>query len=212
MSFGPGLQWAGAARRKVAFFGSLTVKTIWKLVLTQGLLAGSLASIFSAAMMAMAGRRESAGASAPLKAASRWLEGQEAFGRRRGADPSPTALGFLIHHGAATLWAAAHAALASQTPALRSVPGVLLGAAATGGAAYAADVLLTPPRFTLVGERPLSGDARMAVYAALAFGLAVGALALRGDYAGHEHPDRGKNLPAPPAAPRIVRHVRAGRI
>lgn len=210
MSFGPGLQWAGATKRKVAFFGSLTVKTNWKLVLTQGLLAGSLASIFSAAVMAMAGQRASA--SAPPKAASRWLEGEKAFGQRQGADPFSTALRFLIHHGAATLWAAAHAALASRTPALRSVPGVLLGAAATGGAAYAADALLTPQRFTLGGEHALSGDARVAVHAALALGLATGALALRGDQTDREHLDRGENLPKPPAAPRIVRHVRAGRI
>lgn len=131
------------------------MKTNWKLVLTQGLLAGSLASIFSAAMMAIAGRRESGSERAPAKAASRWLESEESLGWRQGAGPTHTALGYLTHHGAATFWAGTYAVLASRMPALRSIPGVLIGAAATGGAAYAANVLLTPNRFSPGYGHPL---------------------------------------------------------
>ena len=190
------------------------MKKKWKLVLTQGLLAGSLASILSTAVMALAGRRDSGSALAPLNAVSHWFWGDEAF-ERQGADLPHTAVGYLTHHSAATFWATAYAALASQTPALRTMPGLLLCAAATSGVAYVADFKLTPHRFTPGYEHRLSTEALVAVYAALAVGLAAGALALRDRYDAEENPDQSKNLQAPafePPAPRIVRHVKAGRI
>ena len=189
-----------------------------KLVLTQGLLAGSLASIFSTAVLLLAGRRESGSASAPINAVSHWAWGDEAF-ERQGADLPHTAVGYLTHHVAATFWATSYAALASQTPALRSVSGVLLGAVATSGVAYVVDFKLTPHRFTPGYEHRLSTEALVAVYAALALGLAAGALAIRNqyqdEYEGEWNLERAKSLKAlasEPTAPRIVRRVRAGRI
>ena len=194
------------------------MKKNWKPVVTQGLLAGSLASIFSTAVLALAGRRESGSAAAPINAVSRWAWGDDAF-EQQGADLPHTAVGYLTHHVAATFWATSYAALASQTPALRSVSGLLLGAVATSGAAYVADFKLTPYRFTPGYEHRLSGGALVSVYAALALGLAAGAFALRDqyedEYEANWDSDKSKNLKAPayePAEPRIVRRVRAGQI
>ena len=94
------------------------------------------------------------------------------------------------------------------------MPGLLLGAAATSAVAYVADFKLTPHRFTPGHAHRLSTEGLVAVYAALAVGLAAGALLLRGDYPDEGNPDQSKKRQAPdvaPAAPRIVRHVRAGR-
>ena len=190
------------------------MKKKWKLVLTQGLLAGSLANAFSTAVMVFAGRRESRSGAAPVNAVSHWAWGDEAF-ELQSTDLHHTVLGYLTHHGAATFWATAYAALASQSPAMRTVPGALLGAAATSAVASMVDFKLTPYRFTPVHEQRLSTEALAAVYVALAIGLAAGALALRSDYEDQETPaaDRLKNLKTPayePPEPRIVRHIRAG--
>ena len=180
----------------------------WKLVFTQGLLAGSLASVFSTAVLALTGRREAGSAAAPINAVSHWYWGDAAFDRQD-ADLDHTAVGYLTHHSAAIFWATAYAALASKKPALRTTPGVLLGAAATSATAYLTDFKLTPHRFTPGYEHRLSTEALMAVHVALAIGLAVGALALRDQYPDEEKPDEYE--PEEPA-PRIVRHVRAGRV
>lgn len=192
------------------------MKKNWKLVLTQGLLAGTLASAFSTAVMVLAGRRESRSGAAPVNAVSHWAWGDDAL-KRQGTDLRHTGLGYLTHHSATTFWATAYAALAIQSPAMRTVPGALLGAAATSAVACVVDFKLTPYCFTPGYEHRLSTEAVAAVYAALAVGLAAGALALRNKYEDKETPasDRLKNLKAPvyeAPAPRIVRHVRAGRI
>ena len=179
----------------------------WKLVLSQGLLAGSLASLISTAVLALAGRRESGSAAAPLNAVSPWYWGDQAL-RLDKADLAHTAAGYLTHHVAATFWAALYAALASDRPALRTTPGVVLGAAATSATACLVDFKLTPHRFTPGYEHRLSNGALLAVHAALAIGLAAGALALRDQYRDDEQ--RDDEEPEDPA-PRIVRHVRAGR-
>ena len=183
------------------------MKKRWKLVLSQGLLAGSLASLLSTAVLAFAGRRESGSAAAPLNAVSHWYWGDEALHRDR-ADLAHTAAGYATHHVAATFWAMLYAALASDKPALRSTSGLLLGAAATSAVACVADFKLTPHRFTPGYEHRLSGNALLAVHVALAVGLAAGALALRDQYPDDERLEDEE--PEEPA-PRIVRHVRAGR-
>ncbi|MEO8013105.1 MAG: hypothetical protein ABI642_03070 [Polaromonas sp.] len=179
----------------------------WKLVISQGLLAGSLASVISTAVLAIAGRRESGSAAAPLNAVSHWYWGDEAL-RQNKADLAHTAAGYLTHHAAATFWATLYAALASDRPSLRTAPGIVLGAVATSATAGLIDFKFTPQRFTPGYEHRLSTGALLAVHAALAIGLAAGALALRDQYRDDEQPEDEE--PEAPA-PRIVRHVRAGR-
>ena len=181
----------------------------WKLVLTQGLLAGSLASIFSTAVLAITGRRETGSAAAPTNAVSHWYWGDEAFDRQE-ADLPHTAVGYLTHHSAATFWATLYAALASRQTASRTTSGLLVGAIATSATAYIVDFKFTPHRFTPGYEHRISTEALLAVHAGLAVGLAAGALAFR-DY----YRDKKENLDydahqEPPQ--RIVRHVRAGGI
>ena len=176
----------------------------WKLVFSQGLLAGSLASLISTAVLALAGRRESGSAAAPLNAVSHWYWGDEALHLDK-ADLAHTAAGFLTHHVAATFWATLYAALASDRPALRTAPGIVLGAAATSATACLVDFRLTPHRFTPGYEHRLSNGALLAVHAALAIGLAAGALSLRDQFQDDEQEEDEE------PAPRIVRRVRAGR-
>jgi len=179
----------------------------WKLVLTQGLVAGSLASLLSTALLALTGRRKSGSALAPINAVSHWYWGDKALHRQE-ADLAHTVVGYATHHGAALFWATVYAALASDKPALRTTQGVLAGAAVTSAAAYFTDFKLTPHRFTPGYEHRLSTDALVAVYAAFAVGLAAGALALRDQY-----PERENTLASPEEdepVPRIVRRVRAG--
>jgi len=181
----------------------------WKLVLTQGLLAGTLASIFSTAVLAITGRRETGSAAAATNAVSHWYWGDTAFDRQE-ADLPHTALGYLTHHGAATFWATLYAALASRQPASRTTPGLLLGAAATSATAYFVDFKLTPHRFTPGYEHRISTEALLAVHLGLAVGLAAGALALRDHYRDHQEKPGDHAYEEP--AQRIVRHVRAGGI
>ena len=178
----------------------------WKLVFSQGLLAGSLASLISTAVLVLAGRRESGSAAAPLNAVSHWYWGDQALYLEK-ADLAHTAAGYLTHHVAATFWATLYAALASDRPALRTTPGAVLGAAATSATACLVDFKLTPHRFTPGYEHRLSREALLAVHAALAIGLAAGALALRDQYRDDERLEDDE--PEEPA-PRIVRHLRAG--
>ena len=179
----------------------------WKLVFSQGLLAGSLASLISTAVLVLAGRRESGSAAAPLNAVSHWYWGDQALYLEK-ADLAHTAAGYLTHHVAATFWATLYAALASDRPALRTTPGAVLGAAATSATACLVDFKLTPHRFTPGYEHRLSREALLAVHAALAIGLAAGALSLRDQYRDDERLEDDE--PEEPAQ-RIVRHVRAGR-
>lgn len=180
----------------------------WKTVLAQGALAGSLASVLSTAVLALAGRREAGSAAAPINAVSHWYWGDEALHCQR-TDLTHTAVGYLTHHGAATFWALAYAALSRNRPALRTTPGVLLGAVATSATACLVDYQFTPERFTPGFEHRLSSEAMAAVYAAFAVGLGAGALALRDHYRAL---DKAHEQLEEDEAPPVIRRVRAGHV
>lgn len=179
----------------------------WKTVLAQGALAGSLASVLSTAVLALAGRREAGSAAAPINAVSHWYWGDEALHRQR-ADLTHTAVGYLTHHSAATFWALAYAMLSRDKPALRTTPGVILGAVATSATACLVDYQFTPERFTPGFEHRLSTEAMAGVYAAFALGLGAGALALRDHYRALDKRDEQPQDEAPP----VIRRVRAGHV
>ncbi|MDQ3060516.1 MAG: hypothetical protein M3R45_13525 [Pseudomonadota bacterium] len=183
--------------------------TQWKTVLAQGALAGSLASLLSTAVLAIAGRRQAGSAAAPINAVSHWYWGDEALRRQR-PDLAHTAAGYLTHHLASTFWATAYAALSRNRPAMRTTQGVLLGAVATSATACFADYQLTPERFTPGFEHRLSSGAMAGVYAAFAVGLAAGALLLRDQYR-EEDPAEADELQADEAPP-VTRRVRAGHV
>jgi hypothetical protein len=141
--------------------------------------AGAFGSLFSAAVLALAGRRETPGPAAPMNATSQWLWGQEEALEADGPDKRHTLSGYLIHHGAATFWAALHvAALGRRRVLSRPVP-ALAAASCTAAVAALVDLKFTPERLTPGFQHRVSPPALTATYAAFALGLALGSLAVR---------------------------------
>lgn len=150
----------------------------WSDALQEALVAGSIASLLSAAALAVAGRRECRSAAAPVNAPSQWLWGARAL-RADQADRKHTAAGYLIHHFAATLWAALHAAVLADRRGMERPGPALAAAAVTSAVAALVDLRLTPERFTPGFQHRLSTAALVATYGCFALGLAAGSLAVR---------------------------------
>lgn len=150
----------------------------WNAAFREALLSGTVASLLSAAALAWAGRREERASAAPLNATSHWLWGDRALRRDR-PTLRHTLAGYLIHHAAATFWAAVHArALGDKPQAAEPVP-ALAAASITAAAACFVDFRLTPHRLTPGFEHRLSRPALAGVYACFAVGLALGSLVMR---------------------------------
>ena len=151
----------------------------WTRTLQEAAVAGALASVLSAAVLAIAGRRETPGAAAPIKAVSQWLWGRHEALAADGVDGRHTASGYFIHHLASTFWALLHAAALRRT----AVPGrplpALGAAAATSAVAALVDLKCTPERLTPGFQHRVSPLALVATYGAFAVGLAAGGLAMR---------------------------------
>jgi hypothetical protein len=151
--------------------------TTWKQALREGVVSGSLASVFSAAYLAWAGHRRGE-AAAPVNAVSHWF-----FGRRALEADEPSLLytltGYLTHHGAAIFWAVLHAkAWGAREVAKQPLPAAA-GAVAAAGIACFVDYQLTPKRFTPGFEHRLARPEMANVYACFALGLMVGSLLMR---------------------------------
>lgn len=146
----------------------------WNEALREGLVAGTLASILSTAVLAYAGRRETGHAAAPINAVSHWLWHPEAL-RANEATMRHTGVGLATHQVASVLWATLYAAT-RESLAPGSPPSVA-GAVATSAVAAVVDFKMTPQRFTPGFEHRLSTSALVAVYAALALGTYLGATA-----------------------------------
>lgn len=148
--------------------------------LREGVVAGTLAGVLSAAVLAVMGRRETGHAAAPINAVSHWVWQPEAL---HANEPSlrHTGTGFATHHAASVLWATLYA-LARQKLRPGSPPTVA-GAITTSAVAAVVDFKMTPERFTPGFEHRLSTSALVGVYAALALGTYLGAKAVwdRGD-------------------------------
>ena len=134
------------------------------------LCAGTVASLTSAAALALGSRIEGKGAFRPLNATSHWLRGETAA-RRDDVDLAHTGVGYTTHLAATIFWAALFEALLR----MRSRPVPMLAAAAlTSAVAAAVDYGVTPRRFTPGWEFALTKTSMGAGYAAMAVGLAVG--------------------------------------
>ncbi|HUP29747.1 MAG TPA: hypothetical protein VM122_06200 [Usitatibacter sp.] len=143
----------------------------WNAALRDGSVSGAAASIASALVLALAGKRELADAPAPLNGPSQWIWGKHAP-YRDGFSVRHTVTGYAIHHAAATLWAL----LYERSRRSRDAHPLAV-AAATSLVAAVVDFRLTPERFTPGFQKRLSKGAIVAVYAAFALGLALPALA-----------------------------------
>ena len=150
----------------------------WHAALREGAVSGSVASLLSAVVLVLAGRRETPTAAAPLNATSQWLWGPPARQVDR-PDGRHTVAGYLIHHVAATFWATLHARALAERPGFERPAPALAAAAATAAVAALVDFRLTPDRFTPGFEHRLSRPALVVTYAAFAIGLGLASAAVR---------------------------------
>jgi hypothetical protein len=150
----------------------------WRQALREGAVAGTAAGVLSTAALALAGRRETGSAAAPINAASHWLWGDASLREDR---PTwrHTFAGALTQHAAAILWAALYAAVIGHRREAKHWPNAVAGGIALSATAYVVDYTVTPKRLTPGYEHRLDGKGMLAVYAALAAGFALGAIALR---------------------------------
>ena len=143
-------------------------------VVAPALVTGALASVATTGVLAALARAEGKGALQPTNSTSHWLHGDSA-GRVRQADIEHTLLGYATHHASAVFWAVPfHWWLSRRAPRSRSE--LLRDAACMAAIAAAVDYGLVPRRLTPGWEAVLSNRSIVATYAALAVGLAAGAM------------------------------------
>jgi hypothetical protein len=142
------------------------------------LVTGTVASLASAAGLALLAKGEGKGALQPINATSHWLHGDEAA-RHDELDVAHTAIGFATHKASSLFWALPFEAwLAARPP--RSSFELLRDACAMSALAAAVDYGVVPKRVTPGWELVLSKRSLFATYGALALGLAGGAMLARG--------------------------------
>ena len=143
----------------------------------EGLVSGSLASLFSAAYLAWAGWRRGVPA-APVNAVSHWF-----FGDRSLVQDEPswryTLTGYFTHHVAGIFWGVLHAKLWGTKAIAKQPLPAAAGAVAAAGIACFVDYQLTPRRLTPGFEHRLAKPDMTAVYACFALGLLAGSLLTR---------------------------------
>ena len=138
------------------------------------LLSGAAAGVASTCALGLLARLEGKDVFQPVNSTSHWLHGERAASFT-GADVTHTAVGVATHQAATFFWAALFEWWISSRRPVRPVP--MLGfALATSAVAAAVDYGATPKRFTPGWEFVLSKRSMAATYAAMAAGLAVGAL------------------------------------
>jgi hypothetical protein len=150
----------------------------WNVALREGVVAGTVASLLSTAVLAAYGRRQAGSPFAPTNAVSHWLWGDEAL---RAQEPSwrYTFGGYVTHHLAAVFWAALYSRLYGHRNAAKELPQAIAGGVATSAVSCLVDYTLVPKRLTPGFEHRLSAGAMVTAYGALAVGFALGALLLR---------------------------------
>jgi hypothetical protein len=136
------------------------------------LISGAVASVLSAAVLALCGHVENRRPAGPLNGPSQWVFGRYAARMKR---PSlrHTATGFAIHHVTATGWAVLHERAFGNDKAGQSLPQRLARAALTSAVANVVDFQLTPKRLQPGFDQQLSRKSLLAVYAAFAIGLSI---------------------------------------
>ena len=137
--------------------------------LRHGTLSGSLASLLSAAALALCGRRETGSVFAAVNAVSHWLWGDQAA-RRDDASLRHTLVGYVIHHCSAMFWGVLFERYAARILDQRRVASTV---------ACFTDYQLTPHRLQPGYEMRLSRPSLLLVDGAFGIGLAAGALWLR---------------------------------
>ncbi len=138
------------------------------------LLSGTAAGVASTVALGLLARTEDKGVLQPVNATSHWLNGEAAASFKE-ADIAHTAVGLATHQAATFFWAALFEWWIAARRPVRPASMVQYALAASVVAA-AVDYGATPKRFTPGWEFVLSKRAMAVTYAAMAFGMAVGAL------------------------------------
>jgi hypothetical protein len=144
----------------------------WQRALQDAVFSGSVASLSSAAALALCGKLEGTTAAGPLNGPSQWIWGEQAAYRQR-ATLRHTAVGYAIHHATSIFWATLHEKILSSENARESAAQRLAKGATTAAVACFVDYQLTPQRLQPGFEKQLSRHSLFFVYAAFAVGLAV---------------------------------------
>ena len=152
-------------------------RLLWTTAAREGLVAGTVASVLSTAVLGLLGRRKAGGVAAPVNAVSHWLWGDDALHEHR-MTWKYTLPGALTQHAASILWAGLYSRVYGHRPEAKQLPQAIAGGIATSATAYVVDYTITPRRLTPGYEHRLDGAGMLAVYAALAVGFTVGALLL----------------------------------
>jgi len=150
----------------------------WKRTLREGLVSGTLAGLLSAVVLAVTGKRETGSAVAAVNAESHWLWGDESLQEDR-PTLRHTLTGFVTHQLSTVFWATLYALVRGERKAVHRVPEALIGGIATSVAAAAIDYTLVPKRVTPGFEHRLSKTSMVGVFAAIAAGIAIGALLMQ---------------------------------
>lgn len=150
----------------------------WTETLRAALVSGSSSSLLSTFALMLLGRAQLGDAAAPVNGPSQWLWGRHAP-LQRGFSWRYTFVGYLTQHAASVFWAIFFERARRRLGVPRTVTALLGAAAATSATAAFVDYKLTPPRLRPGYERVLSRSGLVTVYAALAVGLALGALIWR---------------------------------
>jgi len=143
-----------------------------KYLCRQALISGAVASLLSAAVLAVCGQVENRRPAGPINGPSQWVYGRWAA-RMREASLRHTLTGFLVHHVMATGWALLHERVLGKRKTRQAFPERLGRAALTATVANLVDYQLTPKRVQPGFETQLSRKSLFAVYAAFAIGLAL---------------------------------------
>jgi hypothetical protein len=138
----------------------------------QALISGAVASVLSAAALALCGQIENRRPAGPINGPSQWVFGRWAA-RMREPSVRHTLTGFLVHHVSATGWAMLHERIFGKRKAQQTFPARLGRAALTATVANIVDFKLTPKRLRPGFETQLSRKSLFVAYAAFAIGLAL---------------------------------------
>lgn len=141
---------------------------------TSALITGTVASIATTAALALLARTEGKGAVQRTNSTSHWLHGQEA-GSIGEVDAAHTLIGYGTHHISAIFWALPFEAWLATRPT-RTAGQTLTDATMMSAIAAVVDYGMAPRRLTPGWEKVLSKRSIAATYAAMALGLAAGAL------------------------------------
>ncbi len=142
-------------------------------------LSGAMAGVTSTLALGLAARLEGKGAFQPVNSTSHWLNGEQAAGVTR-VDARHTAVGLATHQAATLFWAALFEWWIARRRPVGPLP--MAGyALAVSVVAAAVDYGATPKRFTPGWEFVLSKRSMAFAYAAMAAGLAAGALLAQPD-------------------------------